>query len=195
MRVVMVVAHPNPASFTHAVAASARRALESAGHDVAVLDLYEMGFDPVMSADDLASYMAHTPRLDDHGTRSAELVGTAEALVFVYPTWWSGVPAMLKGWMDKVLVEGVAFVFDRNHRVQPNLRNVRRLVVISTFGSPWPYVKLVNDNGRRTLLRALRLSTGAQARPIRLAMYAVDRSSPAQRAAFLDKVSTRMARL
>ena len=58
--------------------------------------------------------------------------------MFVYPTWWSGLPAVLKGWLERVMVPGVGFTFDaQSGKVQPGLRHVRRIVGISTYGSPW----------------------------------------------------------
>lgn len=148
-----------------------------------------------MSADERAAYHQPEPVLDPMVAEHVELVRRAEALVFVYPTWWSSLPAVLKGWLERVMVPGVAFVFDEQHKVRPGLTNVRRIVGISTYGSPRHYVKAINDNGRRTLLRALRLNTGFRTRTSWLALYAVDSSTAAQRAAFLRRVEKRMRSL
>jgi hypothetical protein len=70
------------------------------------------------------------------------------ALVFVYPTWWSGLPAILKGWLERVLVPGVGFVLDeRTNKVRPGLGQVRHLVGISTYGSPRSYVRSSTTTG------------------------------------------------
>jgi len=102
---------------------------------------------------------------------------------------------MLKGWLEKTMVPGVGFVFNKNHRVRPGLTHVRRIVGISTYGSPRAYVKAVNDNGRRTLMRALRLQTGLRLRSTWLPFYAIDTSTAEQRADFLARVESRMASL
>ncbi|HEY7625442.1 MAG TPA: NAD(P)H-dependent oxidoreductase, partial [Ilumatobacteraceae bacterium] len=102
--------------------------------------------------------------------------------------WWSTVPAILKGWLERVLVPDVGFVFDTEHRVRPGLMHVRNIIGISTYGASWPYVKAINDNGRRTLLRALRLNTALRTRRTWLALYRIDRTTTEQRAAFLDRV-------
>jgi NAD(P)H dehydrogenase (quinone) len=115
--------------------------------------------------------------------------------VFVYPTWWSSLPAILKGWLERTMVAGVGFRFDHRHRVRPGITNIRRIVGITTYGSPWRYVKGINDNGRRTLTRALRLSTGGRARCTWLGFYAIDSRSDTDRAAFLERVERRMADL
>ena len=111
----------------------------------------------------------------------------------MYPTWWSGLPAILKGWFERVMVPGVGFVFDAKGKVRPGLKNVRRLVGISTYGSGRMYVKAINDNGRRTILRAMRLSTGLRTRSRWLGLYGIDTSTADDRAEFLDRCE-RLAR-
>lgn len=194
MRTVLVVAHPNPAAFTRAVAAAAERGLRTAGHDVTVLDLAAEGFRAAMSADERRAYHSGSPVIDPMVAAHVEQVRGAEALVFVYPTWWSSMPAVLKGWLERVMVEGVAFRFDSKGKVRPALTHVRRVTGISTYGSPWRYVRLVNDNGRRTLTRALRLSTGLRTRRRWMSLYAIDTTTPEQRAEFLRRVEKAMAR-
>ena len=91
------------------------------------------------------------------------------------------------------MVPGVAFEFDDvTGKVNPALRHVRRIVGISTWGSPRQYALLINDNGRRVLSRALRMSCGLRARPRWLAMYGLDTSTEAERTAFLTKITERM---
>ena len=127
----------------------------------------------------------------DHGA----LILRAQALVFVYPTWWSSLPAILKGWLERVMVPGVAFVFNEKGKVRPGLSNIRRIVGISTYGSPRLYVRLINDNGRRTLMRALRLNTGLRTRTSWLGLYAIDSATAAQRSEFLNSVEQKMRSL
>ena len=116
--------------------------------------------------------------------------------MFVYPTWWSGMPAILKGWLDRVLVYGVAFEFDaRTGRVRPKLGYIKRVVGISTYGSPRSAVMLVNDNGRRVFTRALRMSCGFRTRTRWLALYAMDSATDADRREFLARIDTTMVTL
>jgi putative NADPH-quinone reductase len=123
-------------------------------------------------------------------------VTAAEALVFVYPTWWSGLPAVLKGWLERVMVPGVGFRFDeRTGKVRPGLGQMRHLVGISTYGSPWSYVRFVNDNGRRIITRALRLSCGFRVRSRWLGLYAIDTSTRTERDEFAARVEREMAGL
>jgi putative NADPH-quinone reductase len=195
MEVLVVCAHPQEDSFTHAVVAAARAGFERGGHDVTVLDLYAIDFQPAMSVDERRAYHGEQPLLDPVTIAHAELVRSSEVLVFVYPTWWSGPPAILKGWLERVLVPGVAFRFDAAGKVRPALTNVRRIVGISTYGSPWTYVKLLQDGGRRMLTRALRLNCGVRTPTTWLGLYSIDTLGEVERAAFLDRVEHSMAHL
>src|SRR4051812_3036898 len=102
MQVVLVLAHPDPKSFSHAIAATAVAGLQRVGHDVTLLDLYEEGFRPAMSVEERLAYHGDRPILDPMVERHAGIVKDAQVLVFVYPTWWSTMPAILKGWLERV---------------------------------------------------------------------------------------------
>ena len=196
MLALVVVAHPSTESYCHALAARAEAGLRSAGHEVMVLELYDLGFRIAMTPEEREAYHGESPILDPMVSEHAALVRRAEAIVFVYPTWWSGLPAMLKGWLERVLVPGVGFVLDeRTNKVRPGLGQMRHLVGVSTYGSPRWYVRLVNDNGRRVISRALRMSCGLRVRTTWLGLYAIDTSTAAQREEFLALTERRMAEL
>jgi putative NADPH-quinone reductase len=127
--------------------------------------------------------------------RSMELVKNCEIMVLVYPTWWSGLPAQLKGWIERVFVAGVAFRFNEKNQVRPGLMQLRRIHVISTFGSPKLYVRLVNDNGRRILVRALRMSSTWRTRTSHQGLYALDTSTDESRKKFLRDIEKKTASL
>jgi putative NADPH-quinone reductase len=195
LSVLVVLCHPNKDGFTHAAARAACDAAAAAGHRVTVLDLYGECFDPVMSREELRRYKSNESGADPVSGPHVEAVRAADVLVFVYPTWWSGLPAMLKGWLDKVMVPGVAFVLDGRNKVRPALGRVRRIVVVSTYGSPRRYVRFVNDNGRRMLTRALRMSTGWRARTTHVGLYSMDTATPADRERHLARVTEVMGSL
>jgi len=193
---LVVVAHPSTDSYCHALAARAETGLLAAGHDVVVIDLYAQGIRAEMSAQERRAYHGDSPIIDPLIAEHATLVQRAEAIIFVYPTWWSGMPAILKGWLERVMVPGVGFILDeRTNKVRPGLGQMRRLVGISTYGSPRSYVRFVNDNGRRIVTRALRMSCGLRVRTTWLGLYAIDTSTAAQRHAFLAEVEQKMAGL
>jgi putative NADPH-quinone reductase len=146
-----------------------------------------------MTAEERTAYHSPAPLLDPIAAEHAALLQRTDAIVFVYPTWWSAQPAILKGWLEKVMVPGVGFRFDERGKVRPGLTNVRHLVGISTYGSPRLYVRGINDNGRRTITRALRMSCGWRTRTTWLDLYSIDTSTPEQRSAFLDRVERTVA--
>lgn len=196
MLALVVVAHPCADSLTHALAARAEAGLRAAGYEVVLLDLYALGFRAAMSNEERAAYHGDHPILDPIAAEHADLITTATALVFLYPTWWSGLPAILKGWLERVVVPGVGFSFDeRTNKVRPGLGNIRHLVGVSTYGSPRFAVRAINDNGRRTIARALRLSCGLRTRTRWLGLYSVDTSTESERHEFAASVERTLASL
>ncbi len=196
MDAVLCLAHPREDSYSAHLARRAEAGLGAAGHEVELLDLYRLGFVTAMSAAERTAYHGDEPILDPLVARHAELLLGAEALVFVYPTWWGGLPAILKGWFERVIVPGVGFRFDeRSGKVRPALTRVRHLVGISTYGSPAFATRIVNDNGRRTITRALRLSCGFGTRTTWLPFYGIDGSTELERADFAARVERTMADL
>jgi hypothetical protein len=93
------------------------------------------------------------------------------------------------------MVPGVSFEFDDRRRVRRGLTNVTRIVGISTYAASRPTVRVINDNGRRTIVRALRLCTGLRTRSKWIALYGLPRRSDSDRAAFLRRVERAMAKL
>lgn len=194
MRALVVIAHPNRDSLCQAAAARAVNGLARAGHHVDVIDLYAQGYRAAMSLQERLAYGTDEPISDPLVSEHAELLKQAQILVFVYPTWWSGLPAILRGWFERTMVPGVGFHLDpHTNKVRPGLRHVRRIVGISTWGSPRPYAWLVNDNGRRVISRALRMSCGLRTRTRWLACYGLDRSDDTRRGAFLERIERKMA--
>jgi NAD(P)H dehydrogenase (quinone) len=196
VQVLVVFAHPDPDSFGAAVRKAAVAGLERAGHDVTVVDLYAEGFRTAMSREERLAYHTPNPLLDPQAAAHAELVRRSEALVFVYPTWWSGVPAILKGWLERVFGDGVAFTMHpATGKVVPALTRVRVIVGISTYGSPRWARLVLGDAGRRTLHRALWLCCPRRTRRVWLGFDGVDARPDAARRAFLTRVERRLAAL
>jgi NAD(P)H dehydrogenase (quinone) len=195
MRAVVVVANPNPQSFSHAIAERVETGLRRAGHEVIVHDLYAEGFTAAMSAEEHAAYQTDHPVLDPLVQQHIDEIKSAHTVVFVYPTWWSSLPAILKGWFERVMVPGVGFVFNEQNKVRPGLTNVQQLVGITTYGSKWQYIKTINDNGKRTVKRALRMSTGWGTKSLWLPLYGMDTISAAKREEFLAKVEQKVGAL
>jgi putative NADPH-quinone reductase len=195
MRALVVYCHPVEGSLCSAIRDAAVKGLSAAGHDVSVIDLAADDFDPVMPVEEWRTYMDRETVTTPEIVRYIEKVQESDILVFVYPTWWSGLPAQLKGWLERVLVAGVAFRFTKKDRVRPGLTQMRRIHVISTYGSPKLYVRLVNDNGRRILTRALRLCGIRRTKTSHQGLYALDTSTTESRQQFLRDVEKKMKTL
>ncbi|WP_075222535.1 NAD(P)H-dependent oxidoreductase [Acuticoccus yangtzensis] len=194
-RVLIVLCHPNPESLTHHLAAKSRAALEAAGHEVRVVDLYADGFDPVMSREERAGY--HAP--GDNEIPVAEHLAHlrwCEGVLFHYPTWWFGLPAMLKGWLDRVLVPHATFEMPTESKPMQGgrgLGHIRRVAVVTTAGAPLVYSKLIGEPGRRTLLRGFRALCHPRCRTSYDALHRIDTATPERRAAFAARIARRAA--
>lgn len=195
MRVLLVHCHPCHESFVAAIRDAALEALAAGGHEVRLLDLYEMGFDPVLSAEGRRAY--HTPGLNERDVAPhLAALRWCEALIFVYPTWWYGQPAMLKGWLDRVWVPHAAFVMPEPGKpIGRKLTNIRLIGAISTLGSPKWWWWLMGAPGRRTLLTGLSVLCAPRCRTFWLALHRMDSASQSDRAAFLARVRTRLGKL
>jgi NAD(P)H dehydrogenase (quinone) len=194
VNVLVVHCHPDPASFVSSVRDRVLGGLERAGHVVRVTDLYADGFDPCFDARDRRAHLepGTAPELQRH----ADDLRWCDTLVLVYPTWWSGQPAMLKGWIDRVWANGVAWTLPAgSSRLRPLLINVRRIVVVTTHGSSKIVNALQGEGGKRVVSRALRSLCSRRCRTTWVAMYGVDTSTAEDRRAFLDRVETRLAAL
>ncbi|MCR9125714.1 MAG: NAD(P)H-dependent oxidoreductase [Rhodobacteraceae bacterium] len=196
MRALVVYAHPRTQSYAAAVRDVVLERLSAAGAETRLTDLYAEGFDPVLDA-------AALERYEDTGANRLGLerhiadLEWCDTLIFVYPTWWYGLPAMMKGWLDRVLVPGVAFLMpDATHRdIRPGLTGITRLAVFTTCGASWWLTRLVGAPGRRTLLRGLRYICARRCRTCFVAHYGMDSSTAQSRDAHLRRVARRLDRL
>ncbi len=199
MKVYVVFCHPTRESLIGAALDRALRGLEAGGHDVRLSDLYADGFSAELSLGERSQIMI------DHRAQPevrAELSGYinnlqwCDALVFVYPTWWGSQPAMLKGWLDRILVPGVAYeVRPGAERISPLLHNVRTLVSITSHGSTKWVNALQGEPGKRTISRSLRAVCHRRCRSSWIAVYDTDRCSSSRRQRFLDRVERQMRAL
>ena len=182
--------------FSADVLQSACAGLRAGGHEVRVRDLYAEQFVPAMSLVERDAYHGETPVVSAEIEHHAADVRWAEVLVFLYPTVWGGLPAIMKGWLERVMVPGVAFRFDdRSGKVRPTLGHIRKIVGIASYPGSRRAIWRMGDGGRRTLLRALRLVTGWRTRTCWMAMYDLDAATTTQRQEFATRIQAELARL
>ena len=193
MRVLVLYAHPDPESYAAALHRAAVDALRRAGHDVDDCDLYAEGFDPVLSRAERLAYH-DVPRNREPVAAYVRRLQEADALVLMFPVWNFGFPAILKGFLDRVFLPGVSFRIE-NGLVQPNLRHVKRLVAVTTYGAPRWRAVLMGDPPRKVVTRMLRVLAAPGARCRYLALYDMNRQTANGREAFLARVEQAMSRL
>jgi NAD(P)H dehydrogenase (quinone) len=187
MRILYVYCHPLPESFHAAIRTKALDALARGGHQVDLLDLYAENFNPVLSEDARRHY--HDTSRNQIGLESyVERMKSAEAIVLQFPTWCFGLPAMLKGFFDRMIMPGVAFDLSDPAHVKPMLLNIKRIVGIVTYGRPRYMALWMCDPPRSIVKRYVRWFTGRKARVEYHALYHLNVASDAQRAAFMDRV-------
>jgi NAD(P)H dehydrogenase (quinone) len=195
MRVLVVYAHPLGDSFAAALRDTIVATLRAGGHEVDLCDLYAEGFDPVLTPAERRAYNTAQPDLAAVESYVARL-RAAEALVLCFPTWWYGMPAILKGWFDRVWVTGVAFTLPPGRgAIRPALDNIRKFSVVTTYGSPWWLVKLVlRDPVRAVLVGGLRRLCAKNCRSMFLALYNIDVAGRSECEAFRLRVERAFAR-
>jgi NAD(P)H dehydrogenase (quinone) len=194
MRILLVQCHPSAESFGASLAETVRKALADSGHDLRVTDLYASCFDPVMLEPEWLRYndvALNRAPVESH----VEDILWAEALVFVYPTWWFGLPAMLKGYLDRVWVPHVTFeIPTATSPMRPRMQHIGRIGVVTTCGASWLVSKLMGEPGRKTILRGIRALCAPRCKTKYLAHYNMDSSTPETRARFLKRVEETFAR-
>jgi NAD(P)H dehydrogenase (quinone) len=131
MQLSLILAHPNPDSFNHAIAQAALAALRENGHRVIWHDLYAERFDPLLPGDEIPREATLPPEVEAH----CREITAADGLIIVHPNWWGQPPAILKGWVDRVIRPGVAYRFleeDQGEGVPVGLLPARAALVFNT---------------------------------------------------------------
>lgn len=131
MHIVIVLAHPDETSFNHAIARQARKTLAANGHDVTFHDLYKEGFDPVLPGPEIRRDVPLPDTIANHCDTAAE----ADGFIIIHPNWWGMPPALLKGWVDRVMRPGVTYEFvegDNGEGVPVGLLKADKAMVFNT---------------------------------------------------------------
>jgi len=195
MLIQVVHCHPLTDSFNHALFRVIVDQLQQR-HQVITTDLYRERFSPVMTEAERRSYYQPSYAGDEVAPLVQQL-RQADGIIFCFPHWWFSMPAMLKGYFDRVWAPGTAFTHDLDGgRIKPLLTNIKLFGVVTTYGSPWWITRIVmQDPGRKVLFRALKPMCGPGVRSFYLAHYDMDRSTPASRQAFAERVRRTIAGL
>ena len=152
MKISIILAHPNPGSFNHAIANTAVETLRRNGHEVILHDLCKEQFPPLLSAVEFQK----DAKLEPIIARHCEEIASADGIIIVHPNWWGMPPAILKGWIDRVLRPEVAYRFlegDQGEGVPVGLLRARAAIVFNTANTPGERERQVFGDPLETLWR------------------------------------------
>ena len=167
----------------------------AAGHDVEVEDLYQVEFPPSLTVSERQTY--YRPPFDSSAVRpQIERLLSADALILVFPTWWFGFPAMLKGWFDRVWAPGIAYDHASDlGPIKPRLHNLRRALAITSLGSPWWVDRLVLWQPVKRILKTALLGTCAPSCQFEmLSLYKAERLTMPQVHVFCSRIQKAIAK-
>jgi len=194
MRVLVIFAHPLSDSYVATLRDTVVAALEAGGHAIDLCDLYQEEFDPVLSAQERLDY-ENTSENTRRVSRHVERLRRAEGIIFVFPSWWYGMPAILKGYFDRVWLPGVAFEFGPQ-AIRPLLRSIRIFGVVTTTGAPEWFTRIYMGNpSRKVLMRGLARLVVAPPERFWLALYGMENATDAKRTAFIEQVRKRISNI
>ena len=193
MKISIILAHPNPGSFNHAIANTAVETLQRNGHEVALHDLCREQFPPLLPAAELQK----DAKLDPVIARHCREIAAADGIIIVHPNWWGMPPAILKGWIDRVLRMEVAYRFvanDQGEGVPVGLLRAKTAVVFNTANTPDDREREVFGDPLETLWKKCVFGLCGVQKVHRRTFAVVVTSTAQQRAAWLAEVREAMER-
>lgn len=195
MRVAIVFNHPYQGSYCNAILETVRKGLTNAGHEIDLMHLDNDKFDPVMTVADLKAFRDHTP-IDPQVLNYKDRLEKADHLLFIFPIWWELMPAMTKGFIDKVISPGVAYQYTKNgNRMTPLFSNIKGVTVITTMNTPKMLYRLIFRNAiKKALLTGTFWKIGYKNRKW-INLSSVKMVSELKRKKWLSKLENRFAKL
>jgi NAD(P)H dehydrogenase (quinone) len=194
VKALVILAHPDSKSFNHAIAAAAVAALRDRGHQVVFHDLHTEGFEPVIPAREISE----EGKLDAAVRKHCDDLASADGIIVIHPNWWGMPPAILKGWIDRVIRPGVAYRFledDSGAGVPVGLLRARTAVVFNTSNTPSEREQNVFGDPLESLWKTCIFDLcGVKAFHRRMFGVMVT-STPEQRGRWLDEVRDTVNRL
>ena len=187
MNIPIILAHPNPGSFNHAIARTVADTLRRNGHQVILHDLCHEQFPPLFSSAELQK----NAKLDPIIARHCAEIANADGIIIVHPNWWGMPPAILKGWTDRVLRPEVAYRFvegDQGEGVPVGLLKAKAAIVFNTANTPDKREREVFGDPLETLWKNCVFDLCGVKNVQRRTFTVVVTSTPQQRAAWLDEV-------
>jgi putative NADPH-quinone reductase len=194
MNVLVVLGHPKPGSFNHALAEVAAATLRAGGHEVVFHDLYRERFDPVLPPGEIRAGAELDPLVAEH----CRALAGCDGLVVVHPNWWGQPPAILKGWVDRVFRAGVAYRFaegDSGEGVPIPLLRARAALVLNTTDTPLERERAEFGDPLEAIWRSCILRYCGVRTVVRRTYGVVVTSSPEARRRWLDDAAAQVRAL
>ncbi|MFC4213226.1 NAD(P)H-dependent oxidoreductase [Pedobacter lithocola] len=154
MKIVIVFNHPYEGSFCNAILNAVTNGLTKGHHEVDLIHLDKDGFNPVMTAADLKGFRDKKPN-DPKVIEYANKIEEADHLIFIFPIWWELMPALTKGFIDKVIFPGVAYDYTNasNTRMKPLWEKLKGITIITTMNTPkWLYLILFGNAIKKAII-------------------------------------------
>ena len=130
MKNLIVYAHPNSGSLNHFFKQTVLESLQDSGEEIAVRDLNELNFNPVLSLEDMNGQ--RMGKVADDVQTEQDFITWADRIIFIYPIWWTGMPAIMKGYIDRVFSYGFAYRYDQG--IQKGLLTGKKTIIINSHG-------------------------------------------------------------
>lgn len=194
MKISLILAHPDAGSFNHAIARAACLSLQQNGHQVAFHDLYRESFDPILPGEEIPKSAAFDPMIQKH----CREIALADGIIIVHPNWWGMPPAILTGWVDRVIRPGVAYEFlegDGGEGVPRGLLRAGTAVVFSTANTFPEREQIAFGDPLQTIWKNCIFGLCGVTEFYRKTFSVVVTSTPAARAAWLNEVRSTVDRL
>jgi len=196
MKVVIVFNHPYAGSYCNAILEAVQTGLRKGNHETDVIHLDRDGFDPVMRAADLKAFRDQCP-VDPQVLAYTKRMAEADHLVFIFPIWWELMPALTKGFIDKVIFPGSAYGYTNqsNTRMQPLWTQIKGVTMITTMNTPgFLYRGIFGNAIQRAFLRGTFWKIGYKNRKW-ISFNRVKMVTKEQRAKWLERLEARFMSL
>lgn len=196
MNFLIVFNHPFEGSYCNAVLQAVKEGLEISKHSIDIIHLDNEQFNPVMSAEDLKSFRDKKP-IDPQVIAYKERLEKADHLVFIFPIWWELMPALMKGFIDKVIFPGLAYDYanEKHTRMKPLLNNIKGITVITTMNTPRCIYRWIFGNAiQKALLRGVFWKLGYKNRKW-ISFSRVKTVSAKQREKWLKEITVKFSKL
>ena len=191
MRFLILFSHPSQQSYSAALLKTVKDSLIKNGHQVKIIDLYKENFDPVLNIKEWNSYLENTEKNILNLKKHIEFLKWAEGLIFIFPTWMYGPPAIMKGWLERVWLPKVAFEISSGKQNIPvgKLKNISRLCVVTTSGSPRWWLWFIGNPGKSMLFKGYKILFNKYCKYKWLQLHDMNHTNSSDRERFLTKVS------